>query len=798
MFHALASAVLAAVLVTPLLAQLPVGRTHADAGPLQNVATLRVPALDRQTLAAEDVVRAANGQPARFAVSNTVRVSPATHGTWERLDATWSLWRLRIEAPGADHVNLGFRNFHMPGDARMQFYSADYQHVQRAFDAADHQPTGQLWTPIVRGDRVVCELYVRTAQRDLAQLDLVHVGSGYRFFGAGPTAVRTVLTDGSGSCNVDVNCPQGLAWKNESAAVAAVSVGGSLFCCGCMINNTAQDGRNFFLTAKHCGIHPGTAPSLVCYWNYDAVSCGNSNAPLNQFTIGATWRAAHGASDFTLVELNSTPNPAWGVTYAGWNRAPNDASSAVAIHHPNGDAKKISFEYQATETTLYSSTTPTPNGTHVRVVDWDLGTTEGGSSGSPLFDQHHRIIGQLHGGFAACGNDLSDWYGRFYTSWTGGGTDSSRLSNWLDPLHTGQLTLDTLGGSDIATAIAYGEGCYTSYGTFYEEFAGGSFDLSGLSVLAVNVRLTPTANLDGYTVDFGNGAWFTPLSPDLGLGDDDISSQTLPFAFAHPGGTTQVINFCSNGYAWLDGTTTTADPTPTVHDLVQGPARLAPCWLDLDPTAGGSCHYDAQPGVVYFTWLDVPARASGPAGAGNSMQLAIFQNGVVEYRYRVFADQPDTAITAFTRGGGALTPPAVDLSASLPLSVSSDRIGLAWTGINRPLLGTTQFLELSNIQHPTLSIGLVVAGWTGIPGGADLGAAGAPGCDLYAQAQVVVPMAFAIPGNRLLWSLPIPNSPTLSGTSLYTKGALLEDASVGSNQLGARTSNGVELRIGTQ
>ncbi|MCA9297224.1 MAG: hypothetical protein KC983_11920, partial [Phycisphaerales bacterium] len=73
------------------------------------------------------------------------------------------------------------------------------------------------------------------------------------------------------------------------------------------------------------------------------------------------------------------------------------------------------------------------------------GTTEPGSSGSPLYNQDHQIIGQLHGGFAACGNDDSDWYGKFSVSWTGGGSSSTRLRDWLDPDSTGTLVLNTLG-----------------------------------------------------------------------------------------------------------------------------------------------------------------------------------------------------------------------------------------------------------------------------------------------------------------------------------------------------------------
>jgi len=220
-----------------------------------------------------------------------------------------------------------------------------------------------------------------------------------------------------------------------------------------MVNNTAQDRKPYFMTANHCGIHAGNAASLVVYWNYENSTCrpvgspasgGPGNGLLNQYQTGSYFRAAHAASDFTLVELDDDPDPAWGVSYAGWDRTGAEAAPAVAIHHPNTDEKRISIAYAATQTTSYLGTLVPGNGTHVRVIDWNLGTTEPGSSGSPLFDQNHRVIGQLHGGYAACGNNESDWYGRFSASWTGGGTPSTRLSNWLDPGGTGAMTTNTI------------------------------------------------------------------------------------------------------------------------------------------------------------------------------------------------------------------------------------------------------------------------------------------------------------------------------------------------------------------
>ena len=63
-----------------------------------------------------------------------------------------------------------------------------------------------------------------------------------------------------------------------------------------------------------------------------------------------------------------------------------------------------------------------------------------GSSGAPLFDKNRRVIGQLNGGSAACGNNLPDWFGRFSKSWELG------LSTFLDPDNTGVITTDTLQG----------------------------------------------------------------------------------------------------------------------------------------------------------------------------------------------------------------------------------------------------------------------------------------------------------------------------------------------------------------
>jgi len=556
-----------------------------------------------------------------------------------------------------------------------------------------------------------------------------------------------------------------------------------VFCTGFMVNNTAQDGRNFFMTANHCGITSGSAASLVCYWNYQRAVCGSGSGPMTMFNTGSTFRASWSTSDFTLVELNSSPNPAWGITHAGWNRGAGNATWACAIHHPSGDVKKISFENQATTTTSYLGTAVPGDGTHVRVIDWDSGTTEPGSSGSPLFDQDHRVIGQLHGGYAACGNNDSDWYGRFSLSWTGGGTSSTRLSNWLDPLNTGLTVLDTR-GTNAATAAPYGTGCYSTYASFYEH--SGVFDLSGTATTTVSILFTPSGS--GYVVSSGPNSWYAPTSANLGLGDDQLTStRSLPFTFVFPGGATSGVRMCSNGFVWLNGTSTSTDYTPTIEELCANPARFAVLWADLNPATAGTTHFDIDPGntAVYCTWLGVPAYGAGTTG--NTAQLVLRSTGAVEFRYRAVANLPAGALVGWSPGNGAAVPPMTDLSAALPFSVGLDATGLTLGATGRPLLGTTMSLDLSNIPAGTL-FGCVIFGWTKHGSGLSLSAIGMPGCFQYCSQEFSNLIVATNPTASLPFA--VPSSTVWSGIRLQVQGATL---SAGFNALGALSSNGIEL-----
>ena len=321
--------------------------------------------------------------------------------------------------------------------------------VQGPYTADDQNSEGELWTAIVPGDEIVVELHQPAGIDKQADLRIAAVNHGYRDFGdlAG-AAVK------QGVCNNDVICPEGDPWRDQIRSVARITISGSSLCTGQLVNNTAEDGAPYFLTAQHCVENASQAASVVAFWNYESPVCGQlSGGSLAQNQSGASlvslWEWRFG-SDFALILLDEIPHPTFNVFYSGWDATGTIPASSVGIHHPNGDEKSISFDNDPLLKENYYN-----NGDHQwRVERWDDGTTEGGSSGSCIFDAANgRCIGTLTAGTASCSNTAGyDIYGRMDAHWTGDGTPSGRLSDWLDPLGTGALTLAGLNPGGATTS----------------------------------------------------------------------------------------------------------------------------------------------------------------------------------------------------------------------------------------------------------------------------------------------------------------------------------------------------------
>lgn len=366
-----------------------------------------------------------------FGVAVAVDDDLLLRGASVSLPGGMRLVRQTVSAPGAYGINLNFKHFNPGRSGRLWIYSEDGTSTAGAFDTRSATPGIPFATAPVRGESVVLEFLYDPSEAGIA-VELAEVV--YEFadvFG------MAKAFGGSGACNRNVNCPEYAGYADPKRSVAMILTANNVrWCSGAMVNNTAQDGRPYFLTARHCN----TTPNSIFMFNYESPDCSNIDGPTGQSIQGCTVRVDWYVSDVTLVELSSPPPAQFFSYFSGWDAVPQPADSVYGIHHPKGDIKKISFDRHAVTASPYG--TGDTSLAHWKVSAWDVGTTEQGSSGSPLFNHQNRIVGQLHGGQASCANSVNDYYGRFSYSWWGENTPQTALKFWLDPDGTGATHLD--------------------------------------------------------------------------------------------------------------------------------------------------------------------------------------------------------------------------------------------------------------------------------------------------------------------------------------------------------------------
>jgi len=429
------------------------------------VPIIQLPELNLAAVQAEDSINDRDKSlPWRYGISRPITLDLENSGLWTELESGARIWQVAIQSSNAVNMSINFDNFNLPSGANMHLYNYDRTDISRTYTKSENTPNSKLGSWFVEGDIIVVEYFEPEYVQEVAMLEVGSIIHGYRMGQVrdymGGTQGRD-LND-SGDCNYDVNCEIGTDFDEQKdmvkKAVAMLNLGNGFLCSSVLINNTNNDKKPYLLTANHCLSDSDPelwsvrfnwmSPSPICAEEVD------SQDITSNFTMsGAQLRANNSTSDFALVELvNPIPN-AWDVTFAGWNRTDALPEFEVGIHHPNGDIMKICRDDSGatkdlagdTEVWLIGGmTVGTGNG-------WEIGTTESGSSGSPLFDQDGHIIGQLYAGQAFCdgtnNNNDYDIYGRFGVSWDAGAGPESRLREWLDPQNTGQTTTEVLQNS---------------------------------------------------------------------------------------------------------------------------------------------------------------------------------------------------------------------------------------------------------------------------------------------------------------------------------------------------------------
>jgi len=458
----------------------------------------------RRAAAAERLVARGRPHPAGYAAAVDLR--PEREGAWDDLPDGSRRWRLTVRSADARWLVLGFGAFRIPPHASLRVLDPTGAVVAGPYGDGAGGGRGELWTPPLPGDTARLELVLPAsrfgARTPVLRLTTVVQGYADAWTDAGTPGADAAELDASGSCELDASCGPA-PWRAAEQGVVQLLAGGVAFCTGTLVTTTARDCRPYVLTAAHCVENAAEAAATTVRFNYARPACAWGAAPEDQTRTGATLLARGVDSDFALLELDEPVPAAFEPFFNGWDRSGAAVAGTRCIHHPAGDVRKAS----ADDDLLLPGAGWGPD--HWRVQDWDLGSTESGSSGAPLFDPQRRVIGQLHGGTASCDSQTWDEFGKLAVSWAAGGTPATRLADWLDPAHTQAVVEDGRWGSECAP-----EPDLNLVAVVLDDSAGNG---NGAADPGERLTLALALHNDGHAVATGISATLEGVGPTVAL-----------------------------------------------------------------------------------------------------------------------------------------------------------------------------------------------------------------------------------------------------------------------------------------
>lgn len=393
------------------------------------------------------------GLPERVGINLAAQLSIAQDGEWERLPSGEKISRLKIESHGAIAISLYYSKFEIPQGAKLYIYNSSHTHLLGAYTSQTNPEGGAFATEFVAGDNLILE-YVASPDGEVPQIEIEKICYGYKNL--------KVSTSELLSCMVDVVCSEGDDWQNEKDGVVKIvtTIGNySFLCSATLLNNTAQDFTPYIYTAFHCIEDAGLVASAtdlkqaLFYFNYERKECGINDVKETTTLVGCKFlegKSLDSSAGLDQALLLMTSNIPTSLTpyFNGWDRGFSAPKSGVGIHHPKGAVKKISTYISP----AVSGTWPTigagegVNGywlVEFTTTQNGYSVTEGGSSGSPLFNQDKLVVGALTGGNSSCANPSgSNYYGKIQRFWP-------YISKYLDPLNNGVYSLQGVRKGEI-------------------------------------------------------------------------------------------------------------------------------------------------------------------------------------------------------------------------------------------------------------------------------------------------------------------------------------------------------------
>lgn len=363
------------------------------------------------------------------------------------------VWRMGIRSKGALSINVLFTEYELPEGAKLFLYNSDQSHILGAFNHLNNSTLGILPVAPVYGDELIVE-YQEPANVSFAgRLTIGEVNHAYRDLKAAePSDTKTAY-----NCMPPAFCYADPADGSEQAArsVVLLIIDGTVGCSGVLVNNTANDSKPYLLTASHClnlqfrVVNPDyehVAGTIVSFFNYDSPLCDTTLRGAEEMSMASTYfHAVNEEHDMALLELLQVPPVYYRPYFSGWNAKDAGVAPYYNMHHPGSSIKRFNFfNGDVTLATYETSAYPFATDAHWFVERWTMGSTSGGSSGSPLFDNEGHVIGCLSGGQSSCANPVEDYFFALSQAWDADPASGRQLKHWLNPGNKAQLICEGL------------------------------------------------------------------------------------------------------------------------------------------------------------------------------------------------------------------------------------------------------------------------------------------------------------------------------------------------------------------
>ena len=400
------------------------------------------PLIELMPIDSSEIVAAKSQKIAVNAIVREIDIRTASEGAWYKIKDR-NVWVARLKSAYAQSLSFMIENFFLKNGEKLFIYNA-YE-VLGAYTKASNRANRKFATRQIKGDNVIIEF---STPYPVAESGTFTFTSVFHSFSV----------DEYTSCNINASCIEGDNWKKERRAICKINVG-ARNCTGVLINNTLKDETPYVLTANHCIWDNTEAENSVFTFNYETSACNSQIAYAGHVLSGATVMCGRYENDYTLLKLMDHPPVSFMPYYAGWSlRSDENLDTVTVLHHAGGTPLKISQSVsRPLDSTFKEDDEPAyANGAFWLVQKYNFGITETGSSGAPLFDKEHLIVGTLSGGDASnlqCKNDLNDYYQMFNKSYTVQPLTGLPMINYLNP---NNAPVASLAGFDPLEKNVYG------------------------------------------------------------------------------------------------------------------------------------------------------------------------------------------------------------------------------------------------------------------------------------------------------------------------------------------------------